>query len=286
MKKNIVKIFSIVTLGTVLFSCEPEMANQDVSAIGSQSYKPTLTVTSDLVGNIVNEDESVTFTLTTDKILAYNVSYKVILESGTASEDDVVLSTGTIARNTNSTTLTVSFPNDSYFEADETAVLKVVADGVASEFWVLNYDSLPAFNYTIKDFVNPDDFVVQLEWDYEAASDLDMFCFKSPATSWDSAATGATPEYKNLIWGANPNGTYYLGIDPFDVEPGVTSIDYKYTLRSPNGSVTVIEGTFDYANRDTAYTTATYAPGTTGATTVYLLVQVVKTGTTFVSTSL
>ena len=281
MKKNIVKIFSIVALGTVLFSCDPEKANQDSAAIGSESYKPTLTVTTDFVGNEVNEGETITYNLTTDKVLEFDISVKVILESGTASEADVVLATGVITKFTNLATLTATFPEDGIPEVDETAVIKVVADGVASEFWVVNYETLPAFNYTIKSFVNPDDFMVALEWDYDAASDFDMFSISQANGPWDSAATGDTPESKNLIWGVDPDGTYFLGIDPYDVEPGVTSIDYKFSLGSPDGSVTVIEGTFDYENRDTVYDTQVVS-----GTTVYLLVQVVKTGTTFVSTSL
>ena len=183
-----------------------------------------------------------------------------------------------MSKYTNETTITFTVADDGIPEIDETAIIKIEPDGADSEFWIIPNNTLPEFSYTLKSPVHPENLVIAAGWDADAADDLDFFIFNEAEGPWDYSASSDNPEIAS-IWGSDPDGVYYLGFDPYDVSEA--EFAYSFIMGSPNGSVNTITGTFDYENRDSVYQTMDFQ-----GTTVYLLVKVVKTGTTYVATPL
>ena len=280
--KNFKNIFYVSVLSLALFACDQEKANIDAEGPGSTSNKSTVTATPDNTGGDVNEGDVVTFSITLDKPQSSAVGFEAILVGGSGSADDVVLGSSRVGSYATGTSITVEFAADLIPENDETVIVKIVPDGVVSGYFVSNPDNLGEYTYNVKSPVDPDDLIVALEWDTVAAHDLDMFSVSAANGAWDQQWTGDHPEVKNLIWGVDPDGTYYLGIDPYDVEAGVDSFWYRWSLGQPDGTITVIEGMFDYANRDTAYT----IDSATGGTPSYRLVTIEKAGLNFAATGL
>lgn len=279
--KNIIKIFTAVLAGFVVTSCDVN-DREDVSDIGTTDNKPVISITTADSG--AAEGNSVTIMITSDKPISNDIRFQASVTGGTVSEGDYSLSSESFAlsKYTTSTELTVTFAADEMPELQENIEVSVnLYGGAANDFLVHESSTKEAtFTFDVDNVVDPNDLIVALEWG-ENASDLDMFSFDGTYGEWDVQWTADHPEIKNLIWGSDDDGTYYLGIDPYEVAPGADTFDYKWSLGQPDGSVTIIEGTFDYTNRDTVYTTGNYQ-----GTTAYLLVQVVKTGTTFVATPL
>ena len=279
--KNLMKFLSLAFVAALVFSCDAEEASQTPAGIGSDTYKPTVSVTADMTGD-VDEGMAATFTLNTDRAIAYDIFFTAVLVSGDATDSDLVIGSARLPKYSTTTDLVVDFNADGVPELDETAVITIQPDGVDSNFWVNDASDFGTYSYTIKSPVDPNDLIVALEWDLERSHDLDMFSVSAQYGAWDQQWTGDHPEVKNLIWGVDPDGTYYLGIDPYDVEDGVTEFWYRWSLGQPDGTVTVIEDMFDYANRDSVYEIDSATSGTPS----YRLVTVEKTGTTFVATGL
>ena len=277
MKNFKILYITLFTLAT-LVACDYEKASVDSAEPGSIDNKPTVTITSDVAQGAVDEGTVINFTLQFDKQIPYSVGFHAVI-SGSAGEADVDLGSGRVNAFANSAVLSVEIIDDLVPELDESLTIKIEPDSPASAYYVHPNSNLSGFSYTIKSPVDPDDLIVALDWDFDSAHDLDMFSISADYGAWDVQWTSDHPEVKNLIWGSDPDGTYYLSIDPYSVEPGVTEFWYKWSLGQPNGTVTVIDGIFDYANRDTAHTVDTSFGFPT-----YVLVKVVKTGTTFVAT--
>ena len=268
-------------MSLLIVGCDAEQADQDPSEIGSTKYKPTLTITPSVASGDVAEGTAITYQLSTDKIMEFDINFKASLVGGTASGADFELGTGVIGKFKNNTTITVEILDDMIPENDETAIIKIEADGLDSEFWIIPNNTLPEFSYTIKSSVNPTDLVVALEWDAGAASDLDMWTFSEAGVAWSNAATSDNPEVGVSVEEADDDGVYFVGFDPYDVNSGVESFEYSFHIGTPDGTVKTISGTFDYAARDEAYDTMEYQ-----GTVVYLLLKVVKTGMNYVVTAL
>src|SRR5690606_22040 len=213
-------------LAMVFTSCDPRTNDVDPSDLGSTDHYPTITVTPSVSnGSTVTEGSSITFDISMDRSIDENIDFVATLVSGTVGENDIVLGSGRVAAYSTTTSVTVNIIDDSYPEIDENATIKIEAADDSSDFWLNPQTVLSNYDYTIQDPVNPD-LIVVLEWDYDAAPDLDMFAFNSVLGAWDYAATADTPEIKNIVWGSDPDGTYYIGIDPYEVTPGVALIDY------------------------------------------------------------
>ena len=282
--KNIKKLLLLSFLSVSIFACDDAReSNQDAEPIGSLNSKAMVSITADVASGDVTEGDVITFGINMDKPVSVNVGYVAVLKGGTANDADVTLGSATISKFSTTASISVTINADSFPELDETAIITIEADGPTSGYSVHPDSNIPNFTYNILSPVSPTDLMVGLEWDNVSAPDIDMVSFYGTVEA-GVTATGDMPEVGNLILGSNPDGTYFLGIDPYEVEADVTSFDYKWTFGQPDGSVSVIEGTFDYENRDTVYTTGTSAA--LGGSTIYLVVQVEKTATTYVATSL
>lgn len=280
MKK--IKILLLLTccLSLGFFSCDDNrQAIEESEEVGALNNKAMVSINSNVTSGDINEGTVVEYTINFDKPVSANVNFVAVLKGGTAGENDVDLGSAQLARYGTSTTLSITIENDLIPENDETAIITIEAASPSSDYFVHPNSNIPDFNYNIKSPVDPNDLIVALEWDIDAASDLDMFSVSAVNGPWDQQWTGDYPEVKNLVWGVDPDGTYYLGIDPYSVENDVTEFWYKWSLGQPDGTVTVIEGVFDYENRNTVYT----IDSATGGTASYRLVTVTKTGTTFVA---
>lgn len=280
--KNIKFLLYTLLLSFLIIGCDAKSGDQDPSEVGSSDYKPTLTVTPSVQSGNVDKGTTITYTLSVDKPMEFDIYFKASLIGGTASERSVELGTTKLARYTNQTEITVDIVDDGLPEKDKTALIRIEADGLDSEFWIIPNNTLPEFNYTIKSLINPTDLVVGLGWDEDDAEDMDMFVFSDEEGPWSYAATSDNPEVTNVIWGNEPDGVYFIGFDPYDVNSGVESINYTFYIGTPDGTISTIAGAFDYINRDTAYEIKEWVDGTV----VYLLLKVVKTGSSFVVTSL
>lgn len=270
-------------MSLLIVGCDAEKAEQDPSEVGSTKSRPILTVTPSIPNGNVEEGQTITFTISIDRAIANDINFKASLVGGTATEADVELGDlVTIASYDTETTITITIVDDMIPEDDETATIRIEPAGVDSVFWISPHNTLPEFNYTIKSSVNPTDLVVALAWDGDVAPDMDMFVFNEIDGPWSLAASDDNPEVTNVILGDEPDGAYYIGFDPYDVNSGVETLDYSFIIGTPDGAIKTISGTFDYSNRDDTYQVMEWVDGTV----VYLLLKVVKDGLNYVVTPL
>ena len=82
------KIIGLALIATVLAGCEfYRTAEQEASPIVSPDDKPMATFSSDFTGNTVEEGDTVTYTITFDKIIDRSVTFHVNQTGGAAVED-------------------------------------------------------------------------------------------------------------------------------------------------------------------------------------------------------
>jgi len=275
--------FLLLAMLSVVFAC-----NSDDEELAGQEYKPTVSITASAPTGNVDEGTSITYSLSFDKPINHPISFVATLVSGVAGANDVELGVTTIPANVTTGSLTVDFIADLVPELPESAVIKIEGGSEDSKYYINPASQLPNYTYSIISPVSATDLAVALEWDYDTVSDIDLYAFSEANGPWELAATGDTPEVKNIILGSEPDGTYLLGIDAYSlttgVETGVTSFDYNFIFGTPDGSVTNVSGTYDYENQDATYDVLAWPSNP--VTFVYILLEVEKTGTNYVFTQL
>lgn len=280
--KKYIYLFFIGLLSITLVNCDVETSSVDPTDIGGTEQLVIPTITPDVAGGEIAEGSTITFDIEFDKSVRQTVTWIPVVVGGSASEDDVDLSdTGVVNPYRTSASLSVPVLDDGIPEENQTITIQLQPISVESGYWISPEFDNPTFTYTIVSPVDPDDLIVAMEWDFDASHDMDMFAFSEVNGPWDSAATGDIPESKNMVWGVDPDGTYFLGVDPFDIQDGATVIDTKFSFGQPNGQIDVFEHAFDVVNRDAVYMTDDY-----NGTTVYLLFRIEKVGTEFTITEL
>lgn len=280
------KIFSILTIGLLLVSCD----ETEVEPVISPSTYPSLSVS--LVdpsqqGMVIpaNMPDTIKAMATTSKPKAFSQQIIGVQTGGTAVEgEDFVISNSVIPAYTTSTSspVLISVLESRFPEEPKTAEVTVkLNEGSDGEQYDLMYSSIDSLvvSFTIGTAYSEDALTVGLKWNQEQANDIDMVLLDANGDELAYQATADYPEINEFIPVGAPDGTYYISVQPYDVI--TPQWEYTFGISEPNGDLTTFTGVFDGDNLD-AYT-ADMSP-TLGE--VYRLVKIVKNGSDFTMTEL
>lgn len=277
--KNFIKykIGALAFSMLVLAACD----EQEVEAPMDPATKPTVTITRIDDAGSIEEGDTLIFEITTSKMLEHNsVAFVPSFADVAEVEEglDYDFEGGVLAPFTTSTTLTVYVYDDGFPEADENFNFEIVAPNWGQS-WQLNPQSdVEVIESSVANVNDPESLTIAFGWDDpEHHSDFDLLV-NYGETSWGAAASSANPEIDNSIshndeGGINVNdGTYYVGVDPYDVPDEVTS--YTISVGYPDGRVETFQGTFDQSKLD-SYPTDYFAAYETD---MYRMLVVEKNG--------
>jgi hypothetical protein len=245
MRKYIVyKIVGLALLVVAFAGCDT--ASQDVEPVVSPDDYPMVVFQSDATGTTVHEGDTVTFTITFDKMIDRSVTFHVKQTGGTAEEDvDYVVETATIQPYSLEAELRIIFIMDDIPETEDLSFQGVIEVPSLADKYLVNPDVVyPTMDYTLKSVNDPTLLTIMFSWPTE--DDIDIVTWSDtedyPMTEWGAGgATGANPEFDKAIWLSDPPGTYYVNIMHWGAPP----FDYTFTLGYPDQTVEVITGRFD-----------------------------------------
>lgn len=243
LKNSIIAGLTFALLSII--SCD--QASQEVSPVVSPNDKPLATFTSDLSGNTVTEGDTITYHVSLDKPYEHSLTFSVKILDGTAGENDIESISGTIPAFHTETEVQVIFNADNVPEESETIDLEVGLFSVAEMYAVHPNTVNPTPSLTINNYNDPGSLTVAFEWDTED-DDIDLFIISEDYGAWAAAASSDNPESTTGLWTSDPDGNYFITIDPYYVEGN--SFDYILRIGHPDGDVELFEGTFDMTSLD------------------------------------
>lgn len=242
------KIIGLALLLAAFAGCDT--ATQEASPVASPDEYPVAVFTTDFSGSTVSEGDTITYTITLDKMLDRSVTFTVTQTGGTAGDHDWEVVNAVIQPYTLDAELSIIFPIDDIpGEADLTFQAEIGATSLADKYLINPSVKNPTVDLTLKSVNDPTLLTIMFSWPND--EDMDIVTWSNtddyPMTEWgDGGATGANPEFDKSIWLSDPVGTYYVNI----MNWGAPSFDYTFTLGHPDGSIQVITGTFDSDNLD------------------------------------
>lgn len=251
--KNIMKIKALALFASLAFmaSCSQD---QEVSEVMDPSTKPLVTITAEGDVSTATEGDTLYFTITTDKMFTSPIDFTVVVDGeSVGSEADFEVIGGTLPAYTSSTEVAVVILEDNFPEVTEALQFSLGAFNIAQN-WRMNPASAPFEANVAVENVNQEGVItVALSWpDPDHHIDLDFYIIRSSnGSNWggNDAATGANPEINVNLWPDDPNDTYYILMDPYELD-GNPTVDYTISLGFEDGSVETYEGTFDTSMLD------------------------------------
>ncbi len=274
---NFIKI-SLVVMVFGLSGCyEQEVA--PIVEPGGLGYT-SATITTDFTGTEVKEGETITYMVKLSKPIEYDLTFKLKV-SGDA--DAIEYEDLTIPAYATEGEMVINFVNDGIPSSEDKSVSFEMGIFNVNYQYLLTDTDYPSLDLTVKNVNDPTLLTIMFGWASE--DDIDIVTWSDtdtyPMTPWgDGGATGSNPEFDKSIWLSDPVGTYYVNI----MHWGAPSFDYKFTIGHPDGSVQIIEGTFDSDNLDQYTMDPWTAWG--GSYASYRILKVVNNGTKFVVTAL
>ncbi len=282
--RNLYKFLAFGILGLLMYSCFPE---QEVAPIKDPSNNPLATITPQGDYSLVKEGDTLVFDITLDKMIKNNVAIDIdILDGTTLVEDEQFVIEGTnipaygLSTQAFVYVLSNDFPDDANLGKLE---LNVTSDNDITWNFQLNPATQSVMvNSEVQNFNDPDALTIYFEWDDpEEVIDFDLLIeYETGGESWSAdGATGNNPEKDKTIrndYDSPYDGTYLVGIDPFDV-PSSVDIPFTVTIGHANGTVSEFSGIFntdDIGN----YTADTFSAW---GSTMYRVLTVVKTGNSY-----
>jgi hypothetical protein len=281
MKNIKYKVLGLAMMVALVSSCD----EQEVASVPSLDLKPRVTITriDDNAGdNSVNEGDILEFEVKTDKFMKVGIDFSTLFGEATnlvEGQDYEILSGATIAPYSETSLVSIQILDDGFPEINETLALQIIPEDIAQN-WQLHPDDLTGktFNLQVKNVNAEGAISVGFMW-ADDHDDFDMYVFSEDADDvWGDniyeGATGNDPEVSTVIKNADPDGTYFVSVDPYAVEHDVT--EYTVSVGKDDGSSQVFTGTFDLNNLDGLETDA-------GG---YRLVKIVKDGANITVTHL
>ncbi len=274
-------VIGLMFFAVGLVSCNT--AEQDVSPIISPEGYPVATITNSITTNDVTEGDTVYFYIKTDKWLDRPVTFTLHITGGSADADSDVEfiseeGSALLAAYTDSTAIVFVITEDNFPENDETLEYKISVDQLSDRYLINQNSVLPSGTLTLKNHNDPGKLTIAFGWP-SPDDDFDCYANNSAGVSWGLAASSANPEIMTDIWAADPDNTYYYGVDPYDVSTAVTS--YTISIGYPDQRVEIITGSFDLNNLGSL--TQDYF--SYYATYFYRLLTIVKSGSNFTITN-
>jgi hypothetical protein len=249
MKKYIYKALALLAFTGILASCYQE---QDVEPVVPASTKAVITIERVDGLSSVSEGDTLEFVITSSKMLESSIDFSAILAETAVAEEEVDYAVigGVLSPYSTSTTMQVVVLDDGFPEMSEKLAFEIDAASVGQN-WQLNPESeVETVDVDVANINQEGVITIALTWPNHD-DDLDMYIFSvEEDDDWGGfdAATGANPEINTNLWPSDPNGTYYVGIDPFHLEEASTP--YTFHIGMEDGSVQIIEGVFDTSKID------------------------------------
>lgn len=246
-------LFKYLASGLILLlitfvSCDLiETAEQDASPVVSPDGYPLASFTTTNSSGTVTEGDTLVYTITINKPIDRSITFSAEQKSGTLTEDDYKIIPAVLAPYTKTAQLMIVFFDDGFPSAvEKTGQFEVGVFGIAEHYLLNPAQTYPMVNVKVKNYNDPTLLTVIFSW--PGSADYDMVVWSDtpayPHTEWsDQGATTANPEVDKAIWLSDPPGTYYINVMDWDGP----AFNYKFTLGHPDGSVQIIEGTFDRA---------------------------------------
>lgn len=249
--RNIIKhkILGLAFFALVVTACNT--AEQGVSSIVSPDGYPVATITNNITNNIVFEGDTARFYIKTDKWLDRSVTFTLHVTGGTAEEhvDYEFLSeegSAQLAPYTDSVAIEVLFIMDNLPEiGDKTFEYEISVDQLSDRYLINPSTVLPSGSLTLKNYNDPEKLTVTFGWPSHD-DDFDCVAINLAGDSWGLAGTSDNPEIMLDFSLADPDDTYYYGVDPYDVSTTVTA--YTISIGYPDQTVEFITGNFDLDN--------------------------------------
>ncbi len=272
MRKYFKYILGLVLIVVGIVACDT--ADQDVSPVISPDNKPVATFTTSSSSTTLTEGDTLVYTVKIDKMLDRALTFSAKVKSGTADDLDFLAEPAVLAPYTTETKLYIIAIADNIPEVGENLELEIGVFGLADKY-LLNPSTVnPTMNLTITNYNDPTVLTIAFGWPNHD-DDIDVFALYG-TTRWGAAASSDNPEILTSIWPDDPNGTYYVGIDPYIVN--TPTFDYTISIGRPDQTVEFITGTFDTENLD-AYTVDMY-----GTAPVYRILTIVNLNGVFTIT--
>lgn len=244
--KNIYAL--MLAAAAVLTSCFPE---QDVEPVDPPDNNPMVTITPRGDYSSIKEGDTLTYDITTDKMIQSPLAFELVLDEGaTADGDDFVVSGGTLAAFSPATTLQVIVNADMIPETGETFAFSIQPDFHWD--WQIHPESdkepttiaLKDLDYTLDWSAGTYEEEDMCEW----GIDLDIFLLNAAQDEGDfSGATGACPVEHGTMTEL-PDDTYDIYVDYYNGDiPALAgaTIPYVVTFSNNNGELYTIEGSFN-----------------------------------------
>jgi len=194
------------------------------------------------------------------------LTFSAKINGGSAGEDDYLAESVVLAPYTTEAKLYIIAIADDFPEVAEDVQMEIGVFGIADKY-LLNPGTVnPTLNLSLTNYNDPDVLTVAVGW-ANHDDDLDVYALLG-TERWGAAAGSDNPEILTSIWPTDPNGTYYVGIDPYFTNQAL--VEYTISIGYPDQTVQFITGTFDTENLD-SYTQDLY-----GTAPIYRLLTIVN----------
>lgn len=261
-----------------------DTASQDVEPIISPENYPLATITSASGSTDIQEGDTLTYIIATNKMIDRAITFTPVVTGGTAGEADFIAAPAVLQPYSREAKLYIIATEDNIPEQSETVNVRISIESIAERYLVNPNTVLPSASLTIENKNDPTLLTIMFSWPTD--DDMDIVTWSDtedyPLTEWGAGgATSSNPEFDTAIWLSDPVGTYYVNI--MDWDAGI-DFDYTFTLGYPDGSVQVIEGTFTGTDKS-GYTNDQWTAWG-GSYDSYRILKVENDGTQFTVTVL
>jgi len=241
-------------------------ADQDVSPIISPDNYPVATFTASSAGTTLTEGDTLVYTITIDKKIDRALTFSARVTGGTADEADFLAESVVLEPYTTEAKLYIIAVADDFPEVAENIEMEIGVFGIADKYLLNQATVNPTLNLSLTNYNDPDVLTVAVGW-ANHDDDLDVYALLG-TEMWGAAAGSDNPEILTTIWPLDPNGTYYVGIDPYIANQPL--VEYTISIGHPDQSIEFFTGTFDTENLD-SYTQDLY-----GTAPIYRLLTIVN----------
>lgn len=267
------RLIVLIAVTGGLYSCTPE---QDVAPIDTDN--PVATIEPQADYSSASEGDTLKYTITVESFLSGSLAFGVdFQEASTASDADIEVIGGSLAAYTKSTEIAIVVLADDFPENEEVLDFLINTSGdIGNSYRISPHSDVEVVQVTVQNVNDPTLLSVAMEWvDPAHESDFDLLIEGEVNGSWGAAATAGNPEISTAIWNADPDDTFYVGVDPYAVVDG--DINFSLHIGYPDGTVEIFDGVFNVANIE-SYTADQF---TAWGIPMYRLATIVKSGSSY-----
>ncbi len=271
--------FKVIGLLLIIFGAFGCDDTELTPVAGTESY-PAVTFSVNTDATEVEENDTIIYTITLDRPIDSDLEFSARILDGDADDSDIEVIPALVAAYDTTAQLQIIFSDDHKIESPESIKIEVGIFDIGTKYLVKPTTVNPIIEKTI----NEDSEYCALSLGWTTDDDIDFFIYKED-DAWPYAehsaegATGANPEYDSSVKMSEP-GTYYVNFMTW----GADAFDYTFTFRTPDGTISTLDGHFQSDNLKAYYNDPWFSWGKQYST--YRVLKVVNDGTNFTFTKL